>query len=164
MHISVVNSVLSVLTCLKRATISLYSFLPGSRCYFARNIFVPFDRLCWFWLRVNLDFKIGQTSPTYSKTSCLNHLSEMKQRYQYRHPWPDTVTLLHAHVQIGLYIDCAVTRTLTLRAFRTYTLLNLIAPSPYSKLSDLLFVGSPVATSGCSCLLKISWLISISTT
>jgi len=130
MHIFVAVSVLRVLTFLKRATISLYSFLSGSRCYFSRNIFVPFDRLCWFWLRGNLDFKIGQTSPTYSKTRCPNHLSEMKQRFQYRHPWPDTVNLHHAHVQIGLYIDCVVARTLTLRAFRTYPLLNLIAPSP----------------------------------
>jgi hypothetical protein len=159
MHISVVNCVLSVLTCLKRAKISLYTFLSGSRCYFARNTFVTFNMLCWFWFRVNLDFKIGQNSPTYSKTRCLNHLSEMKQGYQYRHPWPDAVTLHHAHVQIVLYIDCAVARTLTLRAFRTYPLLNLIAPSPYSKLSDLLFVGSPVATSSCSCLPKRSWLI-----
>jgi hypothetical protein len=154
MNISLVISVLRALTFLKHEKIPLYSFLPGSGCYFVRNTFLPFGRLCWFWLRVILDLKIGQTSATHSKTRCLNHLSEMKPRYQYGHPWPNAVTLHHAHVQIGLHIDCDVVRTLTLRAFRTYPLLNLIAPSAYSKLSDLLFVGGLVATSGGSCLLK----------
>lgn len=85
MHISVIISVLRVLTILKRATVSLYDFLPGSRCYLALNIFIFFDRLCWAWLRVSSDFKIVQTFPAYSEISYLNYLSEMKQRYrQYR--------------------------------------------------------------------------------
>jgi hypothetical protein len=61
-----------------------HSSIWFSARHFSLSTFVPFDRLCWFWVRVNLDFKIDQASPTYSKTRCVNHLSEMKQRCQHR--------------------------------------------------------------------------------